>query len=301
MISLKYKGIMLWRVVAYLLRVQNRGDWRSQRAHILLSVLIIVAMWAFTRLGINTYSGPHGDGGSNLRPLLIDSPIKPFINVIGLSGSPTKGLLLYAPVLIPSIYALPPAFRTNREVALYALLLTTCAIGFFTLLKPPTDETFGCRYIYLAIALQILSIGVAFRQLSCGREIALVTLALIGLSISFLRASYYYGLQDFAAKQGRQNTLAWITGDVSKPLDLRNYCHPQLFMVRSWSFARSGVVLRIFNILCVVGRSWCFSARFGSSSRCKEHESEGNRELALPGKEVHAIGAINRIQKGIRP
>jgi hypothetical protein len=43
MVSLKAPGITLWRVVAYLLRVQFRGDWRSQRAHILVSVLIIVA------------------------------------------------------------------------------------------------------------------------------------------------------------------------------------------------------------------------------------------------------------------
>jgi hypothetical protein len=128
-----------------------------------------------------------------------------------------------------------------------------------------------------------------------------VALTLIGVLISFLRACYYYGLQDFEAKTVRQNTLEWITADVSKPLDLRNYCHSPVIHGALLERCKKRGCLAHLDILCVVGCSWRSSARLGSSSRCKEHESEGNRELALPGKEVHAIRAINRIQKGIGP
>src|SRR5215469_13571527 len=46
-ISLKATGIVLLPVIAYLLYVQFSGDWRSQRTNILISVLIIGAVWAF--------------------------------------------------------------------------------------------------------------------------------------------------------------------------------------------------------------------------------------------------------------
>lgn len=328
-ISLKATGIVLLPVIAYLIYVQFRSDWRSQRTNILISVLIIGAIWAFSHWGTSAYWGPRGGGGSNLQPWLIDSPIQPFLNVIGLFGSPTKGLLVYAPVLIASIYAMPRAFRRNRDVAIYALLVTTCMLGFLSLLKSPTDETWGCRYMHLAIAPMILCIGAASPQFRWGRDITLVALALIGVWISFLGAFYYYGLQDFAAKEVRQNTLEWMTGDEDwnhilfnarlfrvwaaggetpvwwsaqhtwiwtpppdvgppKPLNLRDYCQPQSFMVRFWHVPKNGVVLRIFI-------TYLSSLVFGGFllgwvilRAVKEQCSESDRELTLPAKEVHA-------------
>jgi hypothetical protein len=208
--------------------------------------------------------------------MLIDSPIKPFINVIGLFGCSAKGLLVYAPLLIPSIHTVPRAFRTNREVATYALLLTTCVIGFLTLLKSPTDETSGCRYVYLAIALQILCIGATSPQPSFGRDITLVALALIGVLISFLRASYYYGLQDFAAKKFDRIYSIGSLEMFRRSLNLRNYCQPQLLMVRSWRVVRSGVILRTsmsYVSSVVLG---AFLLGWVVLGAVKEHESEGN-------------------------
>src|SRR6516164_1490085 len=42
-ISAKGTGITLWPVIAYLIYVQFRGDWRSQRVRILTTILIIVS------------------------------------------------------------------------------------------------------------------------------------------------------------------------------------------------------------------------------------------------------------------
>jgi len=328
-LSLKSTSIVLWPVIAYLTFVQFQGDWRGRRSQLVVVILIIGAVWMVGHWGINAYWGPRGGGGSNLRPWLIDSPIQPFINVIGLFGSPTKGLLVYAPVLIASIYAVPRAFYKNREVAIYALLVMTCMLGFLSLLQSPADETWGCRYMHLAIAPLILCIGAAFPQLRWRRDITLVALALIGVWISFLGAFYYYGLQDFAAKEVRQNTLEWMTGDEdwnhilfnarifhvwatggtapvwwstqhiwiwspptdvapSKPLNLRDYCQPQSFMVRFWRVPKSGLVLHIFVtyvsslVLGILLLGWVILRAV------KEQRSEDNRELTLPAKEVHA-------------
>jgi hypothetical protein len=212
-ISVKGTGITLVPVVAYLVCVQFRGDWRERRVHILVAVLVIAATWTFSHLGTNAYWGPRGGGGNSLRPWLIDSPLQLFSNAIGVFGSPTKGLLVYAPVLIASIYAVPRAFRTNREVVIYALLVTACTLGLLALLKYPTDETWGCRYMHLAIAPLVLCIGAAWPRAG-GRTVApLAVLAVVGAAVSFLGAFYYYGVQDFAMKDAGQNTAEWITGD----------------------------------------------------------------------------------------
>jgi hypothetical protein len=190
-ISVKGTGITLWPVIAYLIYVQFRSDWRSQRAHLLTSVLIIAAIWAFSHWGTNAYWRPRGGAGGNLRPWLIDSPIQLFSNAIGVFGSPSKGLLVYAPVLIASVYAVPRAFRTDRGLVIYALLVTACTLGFLSLLKFPTDETWGCRYMHLAIAPLVLCIGAAWPRPGWRTIAPLSVLAMVGVVVSFLGAFYY--------------------------------------------------------------------------------------------------------------
>ncbi len=209
----KATGVTLWPALAYLIYVQFRGDWRLRRAQILVLLLIVGAIWAFSHWGTNAYWGPRGGGAGNLRPWLVDSPLQLFINAIGLLGSPTKGLLVYAPVLIACLYAVPRAFRANREVAIYALLVMTCTSALLILLASPADEVWGCRYLHLAIAPLVLCMGAAWPRFRWRRDVPLVVLAMVGVAVSFLGAFYYYGVRDFAMTEARQNTLEWITGD----------------------------------------------------------------------------------------
>ncbi len=233
-ISVKGTGITLWPAIAYLIYVQFHKDWRPRRVHILVTVLIIGAVWTFGHWGTNAFWGPRGGSAANLRPLLIDSPLQLFINAVGLFGSPTKGLLVYAPVLIACLYAVPRAARTNREVVIYALLVMTCTLGLLLLLRYPTDEVWGCRYMHLSIAPLILCIGAAWSDFRWRREgPVLVALAMLGTVISFLGAFYYYGVHDFAMKDAGQNTLEWINGD-SVWNDV--LFHAKLFRV--WMFDR---------------------------------------------------------------
>src|SRR5215469_10193099 len=45
-ISVKGTGIILWPVIAYLIYVQFRSDWRSQRVRILTVIFIVLSIWA---------------------------------------------------------------------------------------------------------------------------------------------------------------------------------------------------------------------------------------------------------------
>lgn len=212
-ITVKSTGVILWPVIAYLIYAQFRGEWREQRSRILVVVLVIVAIWGLGHWTSNFFWGPRGGGASNLRPWLVDSPFLLFSNAIGVFGSPTKGLFVYAPVLIASIYAIPRAFRSHRDLAIYALLVTACTLGLLSLLKYPADETWGCRYMHLAIAPLIVCIGAAWPHFHRRTVAPLAVLAIVGIVVSFLGAFYYYGERDFAMRDAGQNTNERINGD----------------------------------------------------------------------------------------
>ena len=212
-ITVKSTGIVLFPAIVYLIYTQFRNDWRSRRAQMVAMLLVIVTVWALGHWGSNQYWGPRGGGANSIRIWLIDSPLQLFTNTVGVIGSPTKGLFVYSPVLLLSLYAVPSAFRINRPIAIFALLVTGCTLAFLSVLTTSVDETWGPRYLHVAIAPLLLCIGCVWSSFKWRRDLLLVALALIGLCISFLGAFYYYGVQNFAAKEVNQNTMEWMTGD----------------------------------------------------------------------------------------
>ncbi len=212
-VTLKSTGIVLSPVVAYLVYVQFRSDWRERTGQLAALVLIVGSVWLLGKWGTNHFWGSHGGGVGNFRLWLIDSPILPFNNVIGLFGSPTKGLFIYAPVVILSLVALPRVYRTYREIAIFTLLVMICIVGFISVLTEPTADGWGPRYLHTAIAPLMLCIGAAWPTFKWRRHAILLVLVAIGVWISFLGAAYYYGQRDFAAAATAQNTLEWMNGD----------------------------------------------------------------------------------------
>lgn len=212
-VTLKSTGIVLSPVVAYLMYVQFRDDWRERTGQLAVLVIIVGSVWLLGKWGTNHYWGPRGGGGSSFRIWMIDSPILLFNNVVGLFGSPTKGLFVYAPAVILSFVALPRVYRTHREIAIFTLLVMLCTVGLVSVLTEPTADGWGPRYLHAAIAPLILCIGAAWPAFSWRRHTILVALAAIGVWISFLGAVFYYGQRDFAAAATAQNTLEWMNGD----------------------------------------------------------------------------------------
>jgi hypothetical protein len=145
---------------------------------------------------------------------MIDTWLQYFINVIGIFGSPTKGLFVYCPILLASLVAVPRASRSHRQLAIFALLITICTIGFTSILINPGADGWGPRYLHATVAPLILCIGAAWPTFSWRRNAPLVVLSVIGMAISFLGAFYYYGVRDFAMKATDQNTVEWEDGDL---------------------------------------------------------------------------------------
>src|ERR1700730_16035032 len=234
-VTLKSTGIVLFPAIAYLIYTQCRDDWRSRSGHLLTLLMVVGAMWAVGGFTRNYYWEPKGGGFNSLRTWLTDSPLQLFTNVIGLFGSPTKGLFVYAPILLVAFYAIPQAFRTHRQTVIYTLLVVGSTLALLAPLTTPVDETWGPRYFHTSIPLLLLCVGAARPCFRWRRDIPLVALAALGILISFLGAFYYYGVQDIAAARAGQNTIEWITGDPDW-----NHVIFNARLFRTWRDGRTG-------------------------------------------------------------
>src|SRR5688572_16751576 len=126
----------------------------------MLAVILVIASIAV--LSVVTwrfYWTPIGGGSMHLQMWLIESPLEFLINVLGIFGSPTKGMFLFAPVLLLTLWAVPRVFQTHRDTAIFALLVPGCTVSFLAILLTPADELWGPRFMHVAIAPLLVCIG----------------------------------------------------------------------------------------------------------------------------------------------
>ena len=212
-LTLKSTGVILWPAIAYLFYVQYRGDWRQRWGQLLtLSALVIAICWLNVFLR-NFYWEPLGGSGPALKAWVVQSSFQIFTNIIGLFGSPSKGLFVFAPILVGILWAVPRTFRVNRDLAIFASLILVCTIGFLSILNYTTDEVWGTRYLHVTIAPLLLCVGAAWPNLTWRAYLPLGVLAVVGVAISFLGAFFYYGTRGAASDETRQNTMEWLTSD----------------------------------------------------------------------------------------
>jgi hypothetical protein len=212
-ISIKSTGLVLAPPIAYLVLVQFRKDWRTEWNRALAVVLIMGAVWTVNLVGWSFFWAQAGGGARALQQWVTTSPLQIFANAIGLLGSTQKGLFIFAPVLLLTIYAIPRALRVHREMTIFALLVGVCMLMFLSLLIVSADELWGPRFFHVTIAPLLMVIGAACPRFQWPRDVALVLLGAIGIAISFLGAFYYYGGRSQAAAATDQNTLEWLAGD----------------------------------------------------------------------------------------
>jgi len=200
--------------IGYLVYAQFHSDWRLHLRRISTVILIIAGIWGLGALGWNSFWGPKGGGPSVLlEQWTTNSVLTLFSNVIGIFGSPTKGLFVFAPVLLFSIYAIPRAYRRNREATVFGLLVTACMVALISILSVSADEVWGPRFMHVTIAPLLVIIGAANPRFEWRRHFLLLLVGAVGVAVSFLGAFYYYGGRSWAATAAHQNTLEWFAGD----------------------------------------------------------------------------------------
>src|SRR5262249_61193243 len=95
---------------------------------------------------------PLGGSTSALQGWMAGSPFQCFSNLVGLIGSPNKGLLIFAPALLLGVYAIARAVRTHGEITIFALLVTLSTMAFMSTLVVTADEVWGTRFMHVTIA-----------------------------------------------------------------------------------------------------------------------------------------------------
>ncbi len=213
-VGAKANGLMLLPSVAYLAYAQFRADW-LRRLPFTLATCAVVGVLAFENaaarsqydfaLGVTTFA--------QYAPTIVDSAFQYLGSVIGLFGSPTKGLLLYAPLVLLSFCAIPSAWRIRRDLTLFVLLTAGGLVGGFALDIYYADETWGARYLHTCVAPLVLLIGASRDRFSWRRDAAMIPLTALGTVISFLGAFYYYGNMHAASIRAGENNLAELVGD----------------------------------------------------------------------------------------
>jgi hypothetical protein len=212
-ISVKSVGVILLPAIAYLVWVQFRDDWRQRWRPLLAVVAGIVLLFALSAVGRNFYWGPVGGGTVNLQTWMITSPLQIPSNVLGLFASPNKGLFLFAPILFLSIWAVPKALRSNRDLAMFAALATVGTVAFLSILTPPYDETWGPRFMHGTVGPLLMCVGAAWPRFNWRTATATFVLGFFGVMVSFLGSFFYYGMRQWAAETSGQHTIEWLTGD----------------------------------------------------------------------------------------
>jgi D-glycero-D-manno-heptose 1,7-bisphosphate phosphatase len=210
-LTAKGTGVIMLPAMAYLLYVQFRNDWKQRLGQLLVSAGIVIA-FAWGNLWLTDLYW-QGGAGPQFRELMIQHPFQIFTNVIGLFGSPAKGLFVFAPILIAILWALPRTFQRNREIAIFAALILVCTVGFLSILRFTSDETWGPRYLHATIAPLLVCIGAAWPRLQWRVHAPLVALVSAGMVISFLGSFFYYGHRGQASDDVRQNTMEWLISD----------------------------------------------------------------------------------------
>jgi hypothetical protein len=212
--TLKSTGAVLGPAMLYLIYVQFHSDWRERWGQVAAVFAIMGAMYGFSVWAQSHFWHDFGGSGPDaLRRLLTDSPLTYFCNWIGVFGGRNKGVFIYAPAIILSLFAFPRVWKTHRETAIFVLLVVGCVTGELAALRAPADELWGSRYMHPTLAPLLVVLGAARPRFEWRREAPLLVLAAMGLVVSFLGSMFYYGQVHFATMREGQNTLEWLAGD----------------------------------------------------------------------------------------
>jgi hypothetical protein len=212
-ITAKSTGFVLLPAIAVLIYAQFRNDWRARKGQALTVIVIIACFLAAAAWGRSFYWKPLGGIFTVHSQWYIESPLQLFSNAIGVFGSSTKGLFIYAPILLLSLYAIPRVIQSHRQTAIFALLVTGCTVALITPLIVHADEVWGPRYMHVAVAPLLVCIGAAWPRFRWPSVTPMIVLATVGLVVSFLGAFFYYGMRVMAIGRSNQNTMEWIVGD----------------------------------------------------------------------------------------
>ncbi len=221
-ISVKLNSVFMAPAILYLIYCYFFRDeapvsqLRRRLPGIILVVAVVAVVYAVNRHYSSKFfsADPNASSGYYFS-LMADSPLRMAFYFLSYFSSINKSLFLYAPITALGLFALPGAFRNQRRLAIFTVLTLAGMAGGFSLTFMWAEETWGPRYLHeailpLTLCLAAAKMGLGFRW---RREAPLLVAAVVGVVVSFLGSSFYYGNLHNAATMTSQNALELLQFD----------------------------------------------------------------------------------------
>ncbi len=238
-VTVKLNGGFLFPAIAFLSWVYLR-DLPTKQAWRGAALIAIIVLFSFS---LNYYLkalywASATESTNFFRELMVDSPASAMLQAFSYFGSANKSILLYAPLVGLALWRLPQAWRVNRTLVCFALLVLGGLVGGFALVVVWTDETWGPRYLHSAIAPLLMCLALARTGVERPprRDLPLLALAVLGLLISLPGALISYTKLHQAASRTSQSTLTALQYDPAW-----NHIRFNYKLLSLWFEARRGV------------------------------------------------------------
>ena len=216
-VSVKSNGIFLLPAAVLLVFLYLRigagharlRERRNLWPHALFIVLVVIGLLAVNRVAISAFwERFSGNSVGYLRVVVEDWLAVPF-NFFSFFGSINKSLLIFAPITAVALWLAPRAWREASGVTAFTLLTLVGMAGGMSLTYFWADETWGPRYLHVAVAPLILLVAVAWgkKPFTFRRKTILATVLVLGFLVSWLGSLFYYGALARAATMAAQSTV----------------------------------------------------------------------------------------------
>lgn len=209
---------ILYLIYCYFFRDDEAPASQSRRRlpRMIMVVIVVIVVYAVNRHYSSKFfsADPNASSGYYFS-LMADSPLRMAFYFLSYFSSINKSLFLYAPITALGLFALPRAFRNQRRLAIFVVLTLAGMAGGFSLTFMWAEETWGPRYLHEAILPLTLCLAAAKTGSGLGwrREAPLLAAAVVGVVVSFLGSSFYYGSLHNAATMTSQNALELLQFD----------------------------------------------------------------------------------------
>jgi hypothetical protein len=220
-LSVKSNGLMLAPVIVFLawhLVSRLKAKMLPIRQFILCCVLVIAFPVVFAVAGWASrapFWSQHGGAAGFAVAWGPRDALAPLFHFVGLFGSPNKGLVVYVPVTLLALWVLPLLWRRHREYVIFATLTLLGVAGGSSLLRFWSEETWGPRYLHVAIGPLILCLGLFLSQgLNSAWRAALAAVFAAGFFVASLGAFFNPGSLHQTAIRSGQSTLEALQGDI---------------------------------------------------------------------------------------
>ncbi|MEP7340307.1 MAG: hypothetical protein ABI977_21420 [Acidobacteriota bacterium] len=217
-LALKLTGLYMLPAIAYLALCYFHTPVSESKGRRTLQIVTLATL-AIAIFGLNYYlksrywSQFPGGSTEYFVNVLVDSPMTALAQAFSFFGSANKSLLIFAPIVVLSLFRLPQAYRAQPRLVIFALLVLGGLAGGYSLVKVWAEETWGPRYLHSAIAPLVICLAVT-KPLAEAYGLKKLALAgLLGLLVNLPGALVAYTGMPLAATDSSRSTLTALQYD----------------------------------------------------------------------------------------